>query len=534
MDYLEKYQTIEIIINETTKIDSFQKSNVIIIERARRSFNKQEILLSRPLLLYLYIESAEIYPLEYLKSINNKLFSISFPQFQTDNNCEKNTKQSTFCGYDSFDIHTAKSVKEFSCKDCFNQTCQTTIHCIRMDDYWYNVYDIDSRQLHFSLSVHIYELEDDFTWRLLLKTDLNGFPFVNKTTEIADIQIISLATDEYSTSNIFLNEYKYLLVRQPILTINNKIQLNEFYHEFMIVNKSELNLDENNICKKIINTTDDQKCSVECLKNQPFDFWLIDKSNEMNKQSFRYVFQPHLELPIYEYNHKFKFLIPYKHQFRLNLTLKQRQSIGFKCLVSISEITIESFSQYTFQIAFIINNTGLSLCSIRIFLKQNQLKKSYFIKQKYPYEYHVSPMYEQLIFFTISIKRSQWKRIIFSPISIQANVNDLSTNSILAKRKFLLKHGHHCVCISICQCQCLKNTVIPNLSQLKCVPMFENDINQAGLSQINHDRISKLLIYHENPMIKMMNEQSRYIRKWFLFIAILALCLNILLVVTVN
>ncbi|CAF3918780.1 unnamed protein product, partial [Rotaria sordida] len=81
---------------------------------------------------------------------------------------------------------------------------------------------------------------------------------------------------------------------------------------------------------------------------------------------------------------------------------------------------------------------------------------------------------------------------------------------------------------------CFKNTLIPNLSQLKCVPMLESDINQAGLSYVNHDRILKLLINHKNPMIEMMNEQSRYIRKWFLFIAVFALCLNILLVFTVK
>ncbi|CAF4615540.1 unnamed protein product [Rotaria sp. Silwood2] len=57
--------------------------------------------------------------------------------------------------------------------------------------------------------------------------------------------------------------------------------------------------------------------------------------------------------------------------------------------------------------------------------------------------------------------------------------------------------------------------------------MLESDINQAGLSKINHDRISKLLIRHENPMIEMMNEQSKYVRKWFLFIAVFALILII-------
>ena len=56
--------------------------------------------------------------------------------------------------------------------------------------------------------------------------------------------------------------------------------------------------------------------------------------------------------------------------------------------------------------------------------------------------------------------------------------------------------------------------------------MIEDDLNRAGLSKINNDRISTLLIQNENSMIEMTNEQSRYVRKWFLFIAILALSLS--------
>jgi hypothetical protein len=56
--------------------------------------------------------------------------------------------------------------------------------------------------------------------------------------------------------------------------------------------------------------------------------------------------------------------------------------------------------------------------------------------------------------------------------------------------------------------------------------MEEIDINRAGLSHVNDDRIAALLTLRENPMVKQMNEQSRYVRKWFIFIAIFALSLS--------
>ncbi|CAF2041332.1 unnamed protein product [Rotaria magnacalcarata] len=534
MLYSENFESAEIIINQTTQTDSFQKNEVFIIERARsvKNRNRQEIKLIRPLLIRLYIESAEIYPLEYLKSINNKIFPVSLQHLQTENKCQRNAKSSTFCGYDSYDIHTAKPIKGYSCKHCHNKTCHTIRHCLRQDDYWYNVYDIDSRQLHFSVYLHIYELADNLTWTSLLKIDLHGFPTVNKSTDIGDIQISSLNSNEHSIANNLLNEYKYLLVRQPILTVNNKIQSD--VHEFMTVNKSELNLDENDLCKKMVRTNNRSICSVECSKHQPFDFWLSDKANELNRKPLRYAFHPALDLPIHEYNNKFKFLIPYKNKFRLNITLKQRQSIGFQCLVSISEISVESFSEYTVQIAITINNTGLSLCSIRVSLIQTQRKNIYFEKQEDLSVYHISPMHEQLVFFTISLRRSQRKKTILSPNYIKTRIEDFLTNSTLAERKFLLKYAHHCVCISICHCQCFKNTLVPNLTQLQCVPMLEDDINRAGLSRVNNDRLLELLTVLENPLIEKTNEQSRYVRKWFLFIAVFALCLNVLLIFTLN
>ena len=75
------------------------------------------------------------------------------------------------------------------------------------------------------------------------------------------------------------------------------------------------------------------------------------------------------------------------------------------------------------------------------------------MEQERSHDYQISPMYKQLIFFTIPIKRSQWKRIKFSPIYVKASVKNLSSNSTLAEREFLLKYGHHCICISICYCQ---------------------------------------------------------------------------------
>lgn len=98
----------------------------------------------------------------------------------------------------------------------------------------------------------------------------------------------------------------------------------------MVVNKSELNLDEEGLCQKVFDTKNHSLCSVKCSQYQPFDFLLTDKANALNKKPFRYILYPHLDLPIHEFNNKFKFLIPYKHQFRLSIALKQRQSIGFR------------------------------------------------------------------------------------------------------------------------------------------------------------------------------------------------------------
>ena len=83
--------------------------------------------------------------------------------------------------------------------------------------YRYNVYTIHARQLHFSLSLHIYELDDDFTWTSIFKTELHSLPLVNRTTEMVNIQIDSLIKNQHSISNKLLNDFQYLLVRQPKL-----------------------------------------------------------------------------------------------------------------------------------------------------------------------------------------------------------------------------------------------------------------------------------------------------------------------------
>lgn len=56
--------------------------------------------------------------------------------------------------------------------------------------------------------------------------------------------------------------------------------------------------------------------------------------------------------------------------------------------------------------------------------------------------------------------------------------------------------------------------------------MSEDEINLAGLSQLNKERLLKLLAVQENSTIETTNQQSRYARKWFLFIATLAISLS--------
>ena len=53
----------------------------------------------------------------------------------------------------------------------------------------------------------------------------------------------------------------------------------------MIINKSELSLDEDETCKVI---TDHPPCSIQCSKKQPFDFWLLDKVNNSSIDCRKY------------------------------------------------------------------------------------------------------------------------------------------------------------------------------------------------------------------------------------------------------
>ena len=147
----------------------------------------------------------------------------------------------------------------------------------------------------------------------------------------------------------------------------------------------------------------------------------------------------------------------------MQIKLKQRQSIGLKwiisrltpqcnrvtwrCSVSIVEISVESFAESTFHVALVLNNTGLSSCSLHFALEQR--KNSDFITEEHFQEFHISPMYQQLIYFTLSAR----KRSRSLPIRMQVTVRESSSNATVAERDVLIKHGHHCTCISRCQCR---------------------------------------------------------------------------------
>jgi hypothetical protein len=65
----------------------------------------------------------------------------------------------------------------------------------------------------------------------------------------------------------------------------------------------------------------------------------------MNKQSTRYNFHPQLEFPIYEHDHKFNLVVPYKQKIRVNITLKQHQSIALELVILTFIIPFMSFIQ---------------------------------------------------------------------------------------------------------------------------------------------------------------------------------------------
>jgi hypothetical protein len=119
---------------------------------------------------------------------------------------------------------------------------------------------------------------------------------------------------------------------------------------------------------------------------------------------------------------------------------------SYRCLLSIAEISVESLHNDAFRIALVVNNTGLVACTIRVLLEEHSRKQSDLTDGVL-----VGPMHRQLIFFTLT--RESTRRTHSVPVMMTATVNDLRTNSTLAKRDFIFQHGQHCTCVSICRCQ---------------------------------------------------------------------------------
>ena len=118
-----------------------------------------------------------------------------------------------------------------------------------------------------------------------------------------------------------------------------------FNDEFMLINKSQLSLDEDHICRKTVNATDRSLCSIQCSQNQPFDFWLFDKVKQLlNCHAFyirfsrmksitnRFITFFVLTLNFLSMNIIINFIFLYhiNNSFILSITLKQRHSIGLE------------------------------------------------------------------------------------------------------------------------------------------------------------------------------------------------------------
>ena len=280
--------------------------------------------------------------------------------------------------------------------------------------------------------------------------------------------------------------------------------------------------------------------------------------NELNKEPTRHVLRSLLKFPLQHYQEQLNLLVPTQQQLQLHIKLKQNQSIGLKwlistlvmqcdgkicrCSISIAEVSVESFAGTTFHVALVLNNTGLSSCSLSIALEQQQPKNSDVIAEEHFQQFHLSPMYQQLVYFTLSVRKKHMKRGRSFAIRMQAIVREASSNATVAERDFLLKHAHHCTCISRCQCrvsecramrmsrrscvQCLEKTWIPTGLQLQCLRMSEEEIRRAGFSRSHEERLAALHSHQDDPILQLTNQQSRYTRKWFLFIAIFALSLR--------
>ena len=156
------------------------------------------------------------------------------------------------------------------------------------------MYAVGRRLVHSRATFELYELADDLiAWSTIMKLDLNESSSINRTSDVASIRISVSEKEAPAASQSLLLGTKYLLVRQSSTGNNDPANasrsstspitrhafLQELDGEFMIVNRSALNLDNRDICRVRFNAKDPAVCSMECSDEQPIDFWLRDKVN---------------------------------------------------------------------------------------------------------------------------------------------------------------------------------------------------------------------------------------------------------------
>lgn len=100
---------------------------------------------------------------------------------------------------------------------------------------------------------------------------MNDLLQVNQTNEFTQIQVDINRTTEEDTLR---DEKMYLLVRQANVLIN---QTDEGKEEYLIIDQSELNLNENEICQTNRTPSPSSFCSIECSDRQPWDFILRNR-----------------------------------------------------------------------------------------------------------------------------------------------------------------------------------------------------------------------------------------------------------------
>ena len=240
--------------------------------------------------------------------------------------------------------------------------------------------------------------------------------------------------------------------------------------------------------------------------------------NEMNGDPQRYVLRSPLSL--YEIDGQLHLIQPVRQHFHLHIRLQQHREQ--RCFVSIAEISVESFVNHEYHLAVIVNNTGLRRCSLRVLLQSATMTLVH------PQIVQLYPMYQQLIYFTLIVQRKKSQ--------CEVLLNDASTNQTFASRDVSIEAEHHCTCLSICQCrvrwpspfqpidlfpsswQCVTKGSILFPEDFDCVPMLSDEIRRAGLTDVYSHRTTS--------HFQRVDVQSRYVRKWFVFIAILALSLR--------